>query len=95
MVGFDFVVASQAAIEGEPGVGSFDDPAAWQNGKARRLSLVDDFQSGAAPQAHGMHPIDEFAGVAAIGPDDLQPAEPAGFLQKELGPVTRSWMSAE
>ena len=71
-----FIVFTQAAGAAEPSEGAFDDPATRQQLEVGKLGAVfNDFQAGAAAWAQGTHPIDERAGVAAVGPDAAQPAE--------------------
>ena len=88
MGGFDLVVTSQAAIAGEPCVGSFDDPAAGKNGKSRSVGFLDDHQASATAQASGSDPVQEFSGVAAVGPDELKPTKPTSPFQEEFGAFT-------
>jgi len=81
-----FIVFAQAAGTTEPGEGAFDDPATRQQLEVGKLGAVfDDFQAGAAARAQGTHPIDERAGIAAVGPDAAQPAE-AGAQGREQQP---------
>jgi hypothetical protein len=53
-------ILCQAAVAIEPSKGSFDNPAAWQQRKARRLSRAFDDLNG---------PVAEFGeGVTQVGP---------------------------
>jgi hypothetical protein len=50
----------------EPGEGAFDDPALGQDDELSSIAAFDDLHR---PGQHGHHPIDQLAGIAAIGKD--------------------------
>lgn len=80
-----FVIFTQSAGATEPSEGALDDPTAWQELEMGKFGAVfDDFQTGAATWTQGAHPLDEGAGVTAVGPDAAQPSEtsPQGFEQQ-------------
>jgi hypothetical protein len=81
-----FVVLAQTTIAAEPGKGSFDDPTFGQNLETGDVvAALDDLQD---PVAQFSGPLDQFAGIPPIGPDQLQPREfPDQFGQHQLGPV--------
>lgn len=80
------VILAQAAIAAEPGEGSFDNPALGQDHEAGHIvAAFDDLQD---PVAQLPRPLDQLSGVAAVGPDQLEPRELADqFDQHEFGPV--------
>jgi len=81
-----FVVLAQAAVASEPGEGSFDDPALGQDHEARQVvAAFDDLQD---PASQLPCPLDQLAGVPAVGPDPLEPPELADQSgQRPLRPV--------
>ena len=85
-LGERFVVLAQAAVSSEPREGSLDDPTLGQNHEPRHVvAALDDLQN---PPAQFPRPFDQLARIAAIGPDQLQPAETALEQgQHEFGPV--------
>ena len=80
------VVFAQPTITPEPGKGSLDDPTLGQNLEAGHIvAAFDDLQY---PVAHFLGPLDQFAGVAPVGPDQLELGElPDQFGQHQLGPI--------
>jgi len=80
------VVFAQAAVSSEPGESAFHDPPLGQNHEARKVvAAPDDFQN---PPAQLPRPLDQLTGIAAVGPDQLQPGEPdLEQRQHQLGPV--------
>lgn len=81
-----FVVLAQTTITTEPGKGSLHDPPLGQNLEAGHIvAAFDDLQD---PVAQLPSPVDQFAGVSPIGPNQLEPRElPDQLGQHQLGPV--------
>ena len=80
------VVLAQPTIAPEPSEGSLDDPAFGQNLEAGHVVTAFDDLQDPVPQFLG--PLDQFAGVAPIGPDQLESRElPDQLGQHQLGPV--------
>ena len=70
----------------EPAEGAFDNPAPLHHMKA--LGVPRAFHNHEGPLQHGRDPCDQLAGVAAIGPDELQPREAGDQrCQDRFGPV--------
>ena len=85
--GEHFVVLAHPSVATDPGKGAFHDPALGQHHEANNaVAALDNVQNPAA-QKHG--PGDEFARVASIGPDALQPrVQTSELAQHQLGTVT-------
>lgn len=80
------VVFGQATVTSQPGKGAFHNPAARQYGEAMRFPTPDNLQH---PAAELLHPLNELAAVAGVGPDESQPLEaPFEFAQHQLGAVS-------
>ena len=70
------VVFAEPTRASQPGKSAFDDPASREQLEAMDgLVVSDDLQTGATARAQGPNPVDEGAGIAAVGPDAPQPAE--------------------
>lgn len=81
-----FVVLAEAAIAADPAEGAFDDPAAGEDFKPGGVVRASYNLKG--PTGEGAGPVDEFAGVAGVGPDEDESGELAlEFLQDEARPV--------
>jgi len=84
--GEGFVVAGAAAVSGDPGQCSFDDPTSWQDNESGHVVAAFDDLHGDTEGVAG--PVQEFAGVAAVGPDEPDPlACLAQVLQQRPGTV--------
>lgn len=84
--GEHLVVLAQASVSLEPPEGAFHDPSLGQDHEARHVvAALDDFQN---PAPELSRPVDQLSGIAAIGPDQLQPGEAAfEFGQHQLGSI--------
>ncbi len=80
------VVLAQTTIPTEPRKRAFDDPTLGQNLEAGHIvAAFDDLQD---PVAQFLCPLDQFPGVAPVGPNQLEPGElPDQFGQHQLGPI--------
>ena len=82
-----FIVLAQPAAVVDPRDRAFHHPATRQDREA--FGLVGAFHDLQFPVTGLFRPSDEFPGVAAIGPDELQSRKSfAAFLQDQLGSVT-------
>ena len=81
-----FVVLAHSTIPADPPKGALYDPALRQHGEAdERVGTFHDFQY---PTAEQLRPSDQFARVAAVGPDFLQSrVHAAKLLEHQLGAV--------
>jgi len=67
------IVLAQTAITSQPTKSAFNDPAAWEDDKARLIiAALNNFKR---PTTGIFDPVDELSAVIAIGPDQLQPWE--------------------
>ena len=85
----DFVVAIEATRECQPREGAFNDPALWQDDELSSVATFDDLNR---PGKHCRRPIDQFAGIAAIGKDFLNAGEGVSGILCKRGWV-KGWPS--
>ena len=85
-VGQHLVVFAVPAVSAQPRERPLHDPPLGQHLEPGQVvAAFDDFQEPAT-QLSG--PFDQLAGIAPVGPDQLQPREQADeFVQDQLGPV--------
>lgn len=72
-VGQRFVLFAESAVAPEPRESALDNPSLRRNGESLRLFVPPDdldHATGGAPR-----PVDQTAGVTAVGPDQLESAE--------------------
>ena len=77
------IVLAQTAVLTQPRESSFDHPSPRQNHKS--LHTVTSFDNPQNPMTKIRYPINELAGIAAIGPDQRQTTEPTSqFTQNKF-----------
>src|ERR1035437_152744 len=85
-VGQSLVILAQPTVAAKPAKGAFHNPSLGQDDEA--LDVVATFDDLQQPAAKVLDPADQLPGIAAVGPDQLQPRQPADQLgQYQLGPV--------
>jgi hypothetical protein len=78
-----FIVAAEAAAFHEPAKGPLNDPALGQDLESSLvLGSVNDFQLDSTTGTQEPQPVDQLAGISAIGPDDFQAGE-TGFQEAQ------------
>jgi hypothetical protein len=80
--GIAFEITRQAAIATDPGQGSFDDPAFWQDDEVMRVGTLDDLEHPAAcigDRLCGLRSL-----IASIGEDALDEGKAAARLSQNL-----------
>jgi hypothetical protein len=80
--GIAFEIACQAAIATNPGQGSFDDPAFWQDDEVMCVGALDDLEHPAAGNGDRLCPLRSL--IAGIGEDALDEGEGAARLPQHL-----------
>ena len=89
-------VFGEAAVAVEPGKGSLDHPAAWQEVETGAIGPLDDLDP--PPAMSSQRRCQLVAGIAAIGKDMAQTWRNQGngwrIEASRLGAPSRSWMSA-
>ena len=89
MVGGEaFVVADAAPVSADPGQRPFDDPASGQHNESGYVVTAFDDLDGQVKRGAG--PVQELAGVAAVGPDEPDPVTRRGCSSSGVAP-SRSW----
>jgi len=85
-LGEHLVILAETSVSLEPPEGSLDDPPLGQDDETCHIvAALDDLQN---PTAKFSRPVDQLSGIAAVGPDQLQPRETAfEFRQHQFGPV--------
>src|SRR3990172_7534615 len=85
-LGERLVVLTQSPVATQPSEGALHDPALGQHHEAGYLvAALDDLQN---PVAQLPRPVDQLAGIAAVGPNQFEPWEASlEFGQHQLGPV--------
>src|ERR1700730_5518811 len=85
-IGAVFVVFAESAIAPQPTKGAFHDPTPRQQHKAFDAHRAQNRLQ--QPTALTLNPGDQLASIAAVGPNELQPRQQAGYLgQDQLGAV--------
>lgn len=85
-VGQRFIVFGQSPVTAEPRKGAFDNPAFGQHDESSDRMSFDDFDRASIPAAD---PVDEAAGIALIGKDQLHAAQPcAQLIDQDLRAVS-------
>jgi hypothetical protein len=80
-----FVVAGEAAVRGEPGEGSLDRPAAWDDGgPALTGGFAHDLEGGGQ---EGLRPVERASGESAVGEDEPDCGRKVGGEQNRLRAV--------
>ena len=87
MVGFSLIILSQPTVTPEPGEGTLDQPAFGQDFETG-IDAFDDFDLQAALRDEPLDPVQELAGVAAVGEDLAHPAKVQQGREQQLGAVT-------
>ncbi len=72
-LGEGFVVFRQSAVLSEPSEGAFDDPSLGQYDESMRFRTLHDLHQTSVPTSR---PVDKPPGIAAVGKDQLQSAQP-------------------
>jgi hypothetical protein len=75
------VVFRQSTVFAEPREGPFNNPAFGQHFKAVRRSALHDLDGPAIPSDR---PVDESAGITAVGEDQPQTSQPTGIVSQLL-----------
>ena len=85
-VGQRLVIFAQTPVTVQPREGAFHNPTFRQDHKAGDIIVtLDNLQR---PSTHPSGPVDQLTGIAAVGPDQLQPGRMADeFGQHQLGSV--------
>src|SRR6266478_1783017 len=82
-----FIVFVEAPISAQPAKGALDNPSSRQDYEA--LDTHGPQHCLEEPSTAGVHPFDQLAGIAAIGPNELQARQIlADFFQNQPRPVT-------
>lgn len=80
------VILAQATIFVEPAERAFDNPAFGDDAEPR--AVIRSFHNREREVVVAAHPMDEFPGVATVGPDDAQPLEPMlGLPEHQFGAI--------
>ena len=86
MIDSALIVANQASALVEPAKGPLYDPALSDKLEAFGvIAAADDLQVQPAEWAQSLDPLDQRAGIAAIGPEDLQPAKEKIESREQMG----------
>ena len=81
------IVLAQAAVFSQPRKSTFYHPSTWQNDKS--LNVIAPFNNLQNPMTKICRPINQFAGISAIGPDQHQATKATEqFRQNQFGAIT-------
>src|SRR5216684_839051 len=80
--GIAFEITCQAAIATDPGQGSFDNPAFWQDDEVMRVGTLDDLEHPAARTGGRLCGLRSL--IAGIGEDALDEGKAATRLSQDL-----------
>jgi hypothetical protein len=66
MLSFAFIIFGQTAVAAQPGKGSLDHPALWEDFEAG-AGLFDDLEGKAPAWNQVSSPVEEFASISSVG----------------------------
>ena len=74
MLSFAFIIFGQTAVAAQPGKGSLDHPALWQDFEAGD-GPFDDLEGKAPARNQVSNPVEEFASISCVGEDYAHPTK--------------------
>ena len=87
MLGFSFIILSQTPVTTQPSEGALDQPAFGQDVETGS-DAFDNLDLQAALRDEPLDPVQELAGIAAVGEDLAHPAKVEQGRQEQLGALT-------